>query len=71
MVLDALPRKGARVVPVIIYLVMGWFCLLALNPILAALPAEGFRWLLVGGIFYTSGVVFYLLDHWYPGYHGV
>lgn len=71
IVLDALPRKGARVVPIIIYLVMGWFCLFALDPIVAALPPAGFRWLLIGGIFYTSGVVFYILDRWYPWCHGI
>ena len=71
IVLDALPRKGARVVPIIIYLVMGWFCLFALNPMIAALPPEGFRWLLIGGVFYTSGVVFYILDRWYPWCHGI
>ena len=71
IVLDALPRKGARVVPIVIYLVMGWLCLFALDPIIAALPPAGFRWLLAGGIFYTSGVVFFILDHWYPRAHGI
>ena len=71
MVLDALPRKGPRVVPIIIYLLMGWLCLFALTPLLAALPPIGFRWLLAGGIFYTSGIVFFILDHWYPRCHGI
>jgi len=71
IVLDALPRKGPRVVPIIIYLVMGWLCLFALDPLLATLPPESFRWLLVGGIFYTSGIVFYIFDHWYPWCHGI
>jgi hemolysin III len=71
IVLDALPRKGARVVPIIIYLVMGWLCLFALDPILAALPPAGFRWLLAGGIFYTAGIVFFILDHCYPRCHGI
>jgi len=71
IVLDALPRKGTRVVPIIIYLVMGWLCLFALNPILAAMPPAGFRWLLAGGIFYTTGIVFFILDHWYPRCHGI
>lgn len=71
MILDALPSKRRRVVPIIIYLVMGWFCLFALDPMLAALPPEGFFWLLIGGIFYTSGVVFYVLDHRYPWCHGI
>jgi len=71
IVLDALPRKGPRVVPIIIYLVMGWLCLFALDPFLAALPQEAFFWLLVGGIFYTSGIVFFVLDNWYPWCHGI
>lgn len=71
ILLDALPRKGPRVVPVIVYLVMGWLCLFALDSILTTLPPEGFRWLLVGGIFYTSGIVFYILDHWCSWCHGI
>ncbi len=71
IVLDALPRKGARVIPVFIYLLMGWLCVFALKPVLAALTPEAFRWLLVGGLFYTSGIVFYVLDHRYPWCHGV
>lgn len=63
MVLDALPKKGARVVPVIIYLVMGWACIFALQPLIDALPPMSFRWLLIGGILYTSGVLFYVLDN--------
>jgi hemolysin III len=71
VVLDALPHKGPRVIPVIIYLIMGWFCVFALKPVLAALPPAGFRWLLVGGIFYTGGILFYILDKRHPWCHGV
>lgn len=71
LVLDALPQRGARVLPVVIYLVMGWLIVLAINPLLAVLPRAGFIWLLAGGIFYSSGVVFYALDHRYSWMHGV
>jgi hemolysin III len=71
IVLDALPHRGRRVIPMVIYLLMGWLCVFALKPVLAALPPDGFRWLLVGGIFYTSGILFYALDHWYPACHGI
>jgi hemolysin III len=71
LVLDALPRRGARVVPLIIYFVMGWLIVLAINPLLAVLPRTGFIWLLTGGILYTSGIVFYALDRRYPWMHGV
>jgi hemolysin III len=71
ILLEVLPSSGARVLPIIIYLVMGWLCLFALDPIVAALPPAGFRWLLVGGILYTSGIVFFILDNWYPWCHGI
>ena len=71
LVLDALPRRGARIVPFFIYLAMGWLMLLALDPLLAVLPRAGFYWLLTGGIFYTSGLVFFALDRRFPWMHGV
>jgi hemolysin III len=71
IVLGALPHKGPQVVPVIIYLIMGWLCVFALNPVLAALTPAGFCWLLAGGIFYTGGILFYILDNRYPWCHGV
>ena len=71
LVLDALPRRGARVLPFFIYFVMGWLIVLAINPLLAALPRTGFIWLLTGGILYTSGIVFFALDRRYPWMHGV
>ena len=62
MALEFLPRQGARILPVVIYLVMGWLVLIALRPLLQALPWAGFVWLLAGGLFYTVGVLFYALD---------
>lgn len=58
LVLDALPRRSVRVVPIVIYIAMGWLVLLALKPLLEALPYPGFLWLLAGGVAYTTGLVF-------------
>jgi hemolysin III len=71
MILDALPRRGARIVPVIIYVLMGWLCVLFPESFLAALSPWSLVWLIVGGLFYTSGIVFFTLDSWYPWCHGV
>jgi hemolysin III len=70
-VFDALPHRGPHVVPLFLYPLMGWLCVFALKSVLAALPPEVFRWLLVGGVFYTSGIPFYALGRWYPACHGV
>lgn len=69
IILDVLHHRKQRIVPVIIYLAMGWLALLALEPLLASLPQQGFRWLLAGGVFYTLGVFFFTLSHWYPWAH--
>lgn len=62
IILDSLPSEGRRILPVIIYLLMGWLVLIALDPLLQALPYAGFFWLMTGGLFYTIGVIFYALD---------
>lgn len=71
IVLESLPQKGQRVLPIIIYIIMGWLILIALNPLLQALPLAGFAWLLLGGIFYTIGIVFYVLDERVRHFHGI
>lgn len=71
IVLDSLPRRGSRLWSLVIYLVMGWLIVFALGPLIAALPPAGFWWLVAGGLFYTVGVVFYVLDNRWPWCHGV
>jgi hemolysin III len=71
MVLDAVFTDGKRIIPMIIYIVMGWMIVLALDPLLDALPEAGFDWLLAGGILYTAGIFFYVLDHWHRWAHGI
>ena len=70
MVLDALPRKGQRILPVVIYLAMGWMVVLVISPLIAKLSSSGFYWLLAGGLFYTAGVVFYALGQRIVWAHG-
>ena len=71
ILLDALHPGGKRILPMIIYVVMGWMIVFALDPLLASLPPAGFHWLLAGGIAYSVGIVFFVLDHWYPWAHGI
>ena len=70
MLLEFVPQKR-RILPVIIYLVMGWICLIALKPLLQAMPMAGFWWLLAGGLFYTVGIIFYALDKKLKHAHGI
>lgn len=45
----------------IIYIAMGWTCVLAFSPLINALPDRSFAWLLAGGIIYTLGGIIYAL----------
>jgi hemolysin III len=63
--------KGARVLSVVIYVLMGWLSVIAVKPLLAALTPAGFAWLAAGGLFYTGGIVFYALDEKLRHGHGI
>ncbi|WP_440525806.1 PAQR family membrane homeostasis protein TrhA [Simiaoa sp.] len=45
----------------IIYISMGWVCVLVFGPLLNTLSTPAFLWLLAGGIIYTVGGVIYAL----------
>lgn len=45
----------------ILYIAMGWVCVLAFTKIVRSLPAAAFGWLLAGGIIYTAGGIIYAL----------
>ena len=45
-----------------IYLVMGWLILINLKTVWGNLPPAGLFWLVTGGVAYTAGVGFYVMD---------
>lgn len=65
------PNGGARRLSMVIYIVMGWAALAALVPLRAALGSAGFAWLAAGGLIYTVGIVFYVLDERLRHAHGI
>ena len=64
-------KSEARILSVVIYVVMGWVALAALAQLLHALGPAGFAWLVAGGLFYTVGIVFYLIDKRLAHAHGI
>lgn len=62
----------------LIYIAMGWVCVLVFGQLLDTLPTAAFLWLLAGGIIYTVGGVIYALKlplfnahHRYFGSHEI
>ena len=60
--IDVLVKKRIVWLQILIYLSMGWICIFKFSELKNVLPAEGFNWLIIGGVAYTVGVVFYILD---------
>lgn len=68
-----LSGRTVKIMQLLLYVGMGWACSLDIAGLKAALPAAGFWWFAAGGIAYTVGVVFYLLDkaRWLSHAHGI
>ncbi|HJW57739.1 MAG TPA: hemolysin III family protein [Burkholderiaceae bacterium] len=62
--------KGARVLSLVIYVLMGWLAVIAAEPLISALTWNGFAWLAAGGLIYTIGIIFYATDHKLRHGHG-
>lgn len=71
IVLDSFHRKGKRTLQMIIYVLMGWIIVIAMYPLTQNLPTGGLVWLVTGGLFYTGGIGFYILDEKMRHSHGI
>lgn len=63
LLLDVFVPERIEWLQILIYLVMGWLCTLNYTELQAAIPVAGVVWLTLGGIAYTAGIVFYVLDN--------
>ena len=57
-----LSGRLVKIGQMIIFLGMGWACAFDYASLKMALPEAGLWWLTIGGVAYTGGVVFYVLD---------
>jgi hemolysin III len=59
VVMEAVAKEHARKISIVLYLVAGWLVAVAVKPLLAAVEPGGLVLMLLGGLSYTVGVVFY------------
>jgi hemolysin III len=52
-------NSGVSTFYVVSYAVMGWLMLIAIVPIMNSLPLMGTVWILIGGLCYTLGILFF------------
>ena len=51
-----------HVLSVISYILLGWLCVFVFKEMLVSIPIGGIIWLVVGGLFYMVGIIFYALQ---------
>lgn len=59
IVISAVARRRLRVLATALYVIMGWLVVVAARPLIAALDMPTLVLLVVGGVAYTAGLVFY------------
>ncbi|MDD5719046.1 MAG: hemolysin III family protein [Candidatus Krumholzibacteria bacterium] len=59
-----------RRLSLVFYLALGWLIVIAVKPLMAALPSQALQWLLFGGLAYTGGAVFYAWRG-FPYHHAI
>lgn len=64
-------EEDKRIPQLIIYLIMGWIVVIPLKQLSEQLPSYGTTLLAVGGILYTLGIIFFILDHRVKYAHGI
>lgn len=52
--------KRFRILSTILYIAMGWLVVFAMEPLVTNLDFWGVVWLVIGGILYTVGTIFYM-----------
>ncbi|PNR96457.1 PAQR family membrane homeostasis protein TrhA [Petrotoga olearia] len=52
--------KRFRILSTILYIAMGWLVVFAMEPLVSNLDFWGLFWLVIGGILYTVGTIFYV-----------
>lgn len=68
---EILIGKKTRKYSLMIYPLMGWLIVIAMKPLMESLSTAGFWWLAAGGLSYTFGIIFFLLDEKVKHFHGV
>ena len=51
-----------EILSTIIYLGMGWIAIVAIKPMIAIFPTMGLWWIVIGGLFYSLGVIFFVWE---------
>ena len=65
VVLNAIDVQKYSRISMVCYVAMGWVVVLAIRPLMASLAWNGLVLLALGGVFYTVGIIFYVIRRSY------
>lgn len=71
LVLEFLLSSRKKAITIAIYALMGWLIIIAIRPLWQSLPGPGLAALIIGGVFYTAGIYFYLAKNRIRHSHGI
>jgi hemolysin III len=54
-------EDGVGIPDILIYTAMGWMVAFVAGPVLRSIHSMGFIWIIIGGLFYTIGIIFFKL----------
>ena len=60
LVLELVIKKRIQLLSLLLYLGMGWLLLIAIKPLVLSLATGGLILLLIGGLLYSFGIIFYV-----------
>jgi len=63
ILLDTFKKERVELLQISIYLLMGWLVVVDFDNLKLSLSNAGINWLIAGGLAYTLGVTFYVLDN--------
>jgi hemolysin III len=52
-------EDGVAITDIIIYVLMGWLVVLFSGPVIRSIELMGYLWIVIGGLFYTLGIIFF------------
>lgn len=61
IILNSIDLEKFKKISLVCYVLMGWVIIFAIKPMINSMPAVSLIFLLVGGIFYTGGIAFYVI----------
>ncbi|MBN2395476.1 MAG: hemolysin III family protein [Candidatus Atribacteria bacterium] len=62
--------EKTKMISLILYILMGWLIVIAIKPLIASIPMGMFLWIVLGGLSYSIGILFFIAKK-IPYHHSI